>query len=114
MSRTDLFFLERQTINVLLVVAELFLQDLGNFLDMQAPAFEFTNFSFQCILINPGFTCRATDDHGDFSAYFSAAESLDQLAYGSAQEFLVDFADFSSQHRLAISQQFVNVVESIL
>ena len=43
----------------------------------------------------------------------SAAEHADQFAYGSAQEFLMDFAHLSSQHRFAISQQLVNVVESV-
>ena len=48
---------ECQAVNVLFGITEFFAQDLGNFLDSQPLAFEFTNLSFQQILVNPRFTC---------------------------------------------------------
>src|SRR5262245_8517640 len=56
-SRTDLFSMQCQAINVLFGVTEFFVQDLSNFLNVQSFAFEFTDLSFQKILINTGFTC---------------------------------------------------------
>src|SRR5262245_16179059 len=56
-SRTDLFSMQCQAVNVLFGITEFFAQDLGNFLDSQPLAFEFTNLSFQQILVNLRFTC---------------------------------------------------------
>src|SRR5262245_14576419 len=56
-SRTNLSSMECQAINVLFGVTEFFAQDLSNFLNPQPFALEFTDLSFQKILINPGFTC---------------------------------------------------------